>query len=60
MRDELQASFRAVGFEYEGTIDHWDHICRFENMALLHQFTDGIKCRLFAITLTKVAQQWFS
>lgn len=35
-------------------------MCRFEGMALLHRFIDGIKCRVFATTLTKSTQQWFS
>lgn len=60
MLDELPASFRSIPFEYDGTTDSWDHICRFENTALLHRFTDGIKCRVFAITLTKASQIWFS
>lgn len=60
LRDELPASFRMVGFEYDGTTEHWDHICHFDGLALLHGFTDGVKYRVFATTLTKAAQQWFS
>lgn len=56
MRDDMPASFRPVAFEYDGTTDPWDHVCWFENTALLHRFADGIKCRVFATTLTKSAQ----
>lgn len=50
------ASFRAIPFEYDGTTDPWNHICRFKNMVFLHGFMDGIKCRVFPTTLTKAAQ----
>ncbi|XP_073122033.1 uncharacterized protein [Henckelia pumila] len=33
---------------------------RFENAALLHQYSDGIKCRVFLSTLVKFTQQWFN
>ncbi|XP_074560828.1 uncharacterized protein LOC141817025 [Curcuma longa] len=33
---------------------------RFENACLLHQYTDGIKCRLFLNTLSGSAQRWFN
>ncbi|XP_073154198.1 uncharacterized protein [Henckelia pumila] len=33
---------------------------RFENAALLHQYSDGIKCRVFLSTLVKSTQQWFN
>lgn len=42
MADELPISFRPVAFKYDGTTDPWDHICLFENTALLHRFLNGI------------------
>lgn len=58
--DDLPTSFRSVTFEYDGTTDPWDHICRFENTSFLHRYSDGVKCRVFAITLTNYVQNWFS
>lgn len=60
MEGDLPASFKSIGFEYDGSLDPRDHVCQFEGMALLHRFWDGIKCRVFATTLTGSAQQWFS
>ncbi|KAL0402714.1 UNVERIFIED_CONTAM: hypothetical protein Slati_4301300 [Sesamum latifolium] len=36
------------------------HLSRFENAALLHRYTDGIKCHVFAITFARAAQQCFN
>ncbi|KAL0445063.1 UNVERIFIED_CONTAM: hypothetical protein Slati_2229000 [Sesamum latifolium] len=46
--------------EYDGTSDPMEHLSRFENVALLHRYTDGIKCRVFGTTFARVAQQWFN
>lgn len=35
MVDDLPASFSLITFEYDGTSDPCDHVCRFENTALL-------------------------
>ncbi|KAL0406411.1 UNVERIFIED_CONTAM: hypothetical protein Slati_3955000 [Sesamum latifolium] len=43
---------------YDGTSDPAEHIHKFENAALLHKYTDGIKSHVFLITLTNSAQQW--
>lgn len=59
LTDDLLASFRSLTFEYDGTTDPWEHVCRFENTAQLHLLSDGVKCRVFATTLTSAAQQWF-
>lgn len=59
LTDDLPASFRSFTFEYDGTTDPWEHVCRFENTAQLHLLSDGVKCRVFATTLTSAAQQWF-
>ncbi|KAL0292274.1 UNVERIFIED_CONTAM: hypothetical protein Sradi_6994900 [Sesamum radiatum] len=37
-----------------------EHLSRFENAALLHRYTDGIKCRVFVTTFIGAAQQWFN
>ncbi|KAL0461405.1 UNVERIFIED_CONTAM: hypothetical protein Slati_0028100, partial [Sesamum latifolium] len=36
------------------------YLSRFENAALLHRYTDGIKCRVFVTTFARAAQQWFN
>ncbi|KAL0420636.1 UNVERIFIED_CONTAM: hypothetical protein Slati_3086500 [Sesamum latifolium] len=37
-----------------------EHLSRFENAALLHRYTNGIKCRVFVTTFAGAAQQWFN
>ncbi|KAL0421295.1 UNVERIFIED_CONTAM: hypothetical protein Slati_3152400 [Sesamum latifolium] len=37
-----------------------EHLSRFENAALLHHYTDGIKYRVFVTTFARAAQQWFN
>ncbi|KAL0405937.1 UNVERIFIED_CONTAM: hypothetical protein Slati_3907600 [Sesamum latifolium] len=46
--------------EYDGTTDPMEHLSRFENAALLHRYTDEIKCRVFVTTFARAAQQWFN
>ncbi|KAL0439941.1 UNVERIFIED_CONTAM: hypothetical protein Slati_2477100 [Sesamum latifolium] len=46
--------------EYDGTSDSMEHLSRFENAALLHRYTDGIKCRVFVTTFARAVQQWFN
>ncbi|KAK6123773.1 hypothetical protein DH2020_042483 [Rehmannia glutinosa] len=60
MADELPANFRSLTNEYDGTTNPWEHMCRFKNSALLHRYSDGVKCRVFLTTLSQSAQQWFS
>ncbi|XP_042451422.1 uncharacterized protein LOC122036221 [Zingiber officinale] len=45
--------------EYSGTTDPEDHLLKFENAALLQQFTDGVKCRMFLTTFGGSTQRWF-
>lgn len=59
MADELLDNFRLMIYEYDGTIDPWEHLFRFENSALLYHYSDGVKCLVFLTTLTKLARQWF-
>ncbi|KAL0453853.1 UNVERIFIED_CONTAM: hypothetical protein Slati_1363400 [Sesamum latifolium] len=61
MIEEFLAHFRAPLHlsAYDGTTDPIEHIRKFENAALLHKYTDSIKCRIFLTTLMNSAQQWF-
>ncbi|KAL0336227.1 UNVERIFIED_CONTAM: hypothetical protein Sradi_4834600 [Sesamum radiatum] len=43
--------------EYDGTTDPQEHLSHLENTALLHQYTDGIKCRVFVTMFAQAAQQ---
>ncbi|KAL0412312.1 UNVERIFIED_CONTAM: hypothetical protein Slati_3820900 [Sesamum latifolium] len=61
MADELPVNCRTPAIaEYDGTMDPMEHLSRFETTALLHRYTDGIKCRVFITTFTRSAQQWFN
>ncbi|XP_073278849.1 uncharacterized protein [Primulina huaijiensis] len=61
LEEGLPPNFRQsnVG-EYDGHTDPEEHLGRFENAALLHQYSDGVKCRVFLGTLVRSAQQWFN
>ncbi|KAL0428390.1 UNVERIFIED_CONTAM: hypothetical protein Slati_3013800 [Sesamum latifolium] len=41
-------------------VQYQEHLSRFENAALLHRYTDDIKCRVFVTTFARAAQQWFN
>ncbi|XP_074579566.1 uncharacterized protein LOC141836059 [Curcuma longa] len=59
--EELPKHFRTPQFlDYNGSTDPEDHLGRFENAAMLHQYTDAIKCRVFLTTLAGSALRWFS
>ncbi|KAL0411004.1 UNVERIFIED_CONTAM: hypothetical protein Slati_3690100 [Sesamum latifolium] len=61
MADELPLNCRTPAItEYDGVADPMEHLSRFENAALLHRYTDGIKCRVFVTTFAGAAQQWFN
>ncbi|KAL0447966.1 UNVERIFIED_CONTAM: hypothetical protein Slati_1924500 [Sesamum latifolium] len=58
MADELPLNYRTPAIaEYYGTTDPMEHLSRFENAALLHRYTDRIKCRVFVTTFARAAQQ---
>ncbi|XP_073313447.1 uncharacterized protein [Primulina huaijiensis] len=61
LEERLPPNFRQsnVG-EYDGYTDPEEHLGRFENAALLHQYSDGVRCRVFLGTLVRSAQQWFN
>ncbi|KAL0406281.1 UNVERIFIED_CONTAM: hypothetical protein Slati_3942000 [Sesamum latifolium] len=61
MADELPLNCRTPAIaEYDGTTDPMEHLSRYENAALLHRYTDRIKCRVFVTTFARAAQQWFN
>ncbi|KAL0395409.1 UNVERIFIED_CONTAM: hypothetical protein Slati_4507100 [Sesamum latifolium] len=61
MADELPINCRTPAIaEYNGTTDPQEHLSRFENIALLHRYIDGIKCRVFVTTFARATQQWFN
>ncbi|XP_042446353.1 uncharacterized protein LOC122031291 [Zingiber officinale] len=49
----------AIG-EYDGSKDPEDHLRKFWNAVLLHQYSDAIKCRVLLNTLSSSAQKWFA
>ncbi|XP_073151849.1 uncharacterized protein [Henckelia pumila] len=61
LESELPKNFKFphVG-EYDGKGDPEEHLSRFENAALLHKYSDPIKCRVFLNTLIGPTQQWFN
>ncbi|XP_042413711.1 uncharacterized protein LOC122002564 [Zingiber officinale] len=48
----------AIG-EYDGSKDPEDHLRKFRNATLLHQYSDAVKCGVFMNTLSGSAQKWF-
>ncbi|KAL0286848.1 UNVERIFIED_CONTAM: hypothetical protein Sangu_2469100 [Sesamum angustifolium] len=61
MADELVANCRTLVIsKYDGSTDPQEHLSYFENVALLHKYTDGIKCCVFATTFASASQQWFN
>ncbi|KAL0453779.1 UNVERIFIED_CONTAM: hypothetical protein Slati_1356000 [Sesamum latifolium] len=61
MANEVPVNCRTPAIaEYDGTTDPQEHLSRFENAALLHRYTDDIKCRVFFTTFAMAAKQWFN
>ncbi|XP_042386649.1 uncharacterized protein LOC121978359 [Zingiber officinale] len=48
----------AIG-EYDDSKDPKDHLRKFQNAVLLHQYNDVIKCQVFLNTLSDSTQKWF-
>ncbi|XP_075500068.1 uncharacterized protein LOC142538641 [Primulina tabacum] len=60
VREPLPGNFKSSKVkEYDGNADPEEHLARFENMAMLHCYTDRIKCKVFLTTLVDSAQRWF-
>ncbi|XP_042401056.1 uncharacterized protein LOC121991097 [Zingiber officinale] len=36
-----------------------EHLAKFDNVTTLHQYTNGVKCRVFLTMLSRSAQRWF-
>ncbi|XP_073310935.1 uncharacterized protein [Primulina huaijiensis] len=52
LEEGLPPNFRQSNIgEYDGHTDPEEHLGRFEKAALLHQYSDGVKCRVFLGTL---------
>ncbi|XP_073304184.1 uncharacterized protein [Primulina huaijiensis] len=45
--------------DYDGSTDPEEHLGMFNNAALLHRYSDGVKCRVFLTTPVGSAQRWF-
>ncbi|XP_042423281.1 uncharacterized protein LOC122010878 [Zingiber officinale] len=60
LNEKLPKGYRAplIG-EYDGSKDPEDHLRKFKNASLLHQYSDAIKCRVFLNTLSGLALKWF-
>lgn len=52
----LPSHFKPVNYEYHDASDPEDHIAKFENVALLHQYSEGVKCRVFSTTRVGATQ----
>ncbi|XP_075499718.1 uncharacterized protein LOC142538238 [Primulina tabacum] len=60
VREPLPRNFKSAKVkDYDGNADPEEHLARFENMAMLHCYTDRIKCKVFLTTLVDSAQRWF-
>ncbi|XP_075507473.1 uncharacterized protein LOC142544296 [Primulina tabacum] len=60
VREPLPGNFKSAKVKnYDGNTDPEEHLARFENMAMLHCYTDRIKCKVFLTTLVDSAQRWF-
>ncbi|KAL8512073.1 hypothetical protein ACS0TY_018509 [Phlomoides rotata] len=53
LQDELPFNFKPLNYEYDGTMDPYEHLMQFENLVILHRYGDGVKCRVFLTTLSK-------
>ncbi|XP_073049438.1 uncharacterized protein [Primulina eburnea] len=60
LNEDLPVNFRQPTVkDYDGSTDPEEHLGRFNNSALLHRYSDGVKCRVFLTTLVGPAQRWF-
>ncbi|XP_075483769.1 uncharacterized protein LOC142523920 [Primulina tabacum] len=51
--EPLSGNFKSAKIkDYDGNADPEEHLARFENMAMLHCYTDRIKCKVFLTTLS--------
>ncbi|XP_042439900.1 uncharacterized protein LOC122025196 [Zingiber officinale] len=60
LNERLPKGYRAPSIgEYDGSKDPEKHLRKFKNAALLHQYSDAVKCRVFLNTLSRSALKWF-
>ncbi|XP_042423661.1 uncharacterized protein LOC122011344 [Zingiber officinale] len=60
LNERLPKGYRAPSIgEYDRSKDPEEHLRKFENAALLHQYSDAAKCRVFLNTLAGSALKWF-
>ncbi|XP_042423198.1 uncharacterized protein LOC122010786 [Zingiber officinale] len=60
LNERLPKGYRAPSIgEYDGSKDPEEHLRKFKNAALLHQYSDVVKCRVFLNTLADSALKWF-
>ncbi|CAA0841955.1 Unknown protein, partial [Striga hermonthica] len=55
----LPASFREINLIFDGSSDPSRHVRAFENMSVLHGYSDPVNCRAFLSTLRGGALDWF-
>ncbi|CAA0810890.1 Unknown protein, partial [Striga hermonthica] len=55
----LPTNFKETNLVYDGSSDPSRHVRTFENMAVLHGYSDSVCCRAFLSTLRGGALDWF-
>ncbi|CAA0832647.1 Unknown protein, partial [Striga hermonthica] len=55
----LPNNYKDTNLVFDGTSDPSRHVRTFENMAVLHGYTDSVSCRAFLSTLRGEALDWF-
>ncbi|CAA0806573.1 Unknown protein, partial [Striga hermonthica] len=55
----LPNNYKDTNLVFDGTSDPLRHVRTFENMAVLHGYTDPVSCRAFLSTLRGGALDWF-
>ncbi|CAA0840331.1 Unknown protein, partial [Striga hermonthica] len=56
---DLPSNFRELSLSYDGSADPARHLRSFDNIAVLHRYSDAVCCRAFLTTLKGSAQDWF-
>ncbi|CAA0830980.1 Unknown protein, partial [Striga hermonthica] len=55
----LPNNFKETNLVYDGSSDPSRHVRTFENMTVLHGYSDSVCCRAFLSTLREGALDWF-
>ncbi|CAA0815869.1 Unknown protein, partial [Striga hermonthica] len=56
---DLPSNFSELSLSYDGSADPARHLRSFDNIAVLHRYSDVVSCRAFLKTLKGSAQDWF-